>query len=101
MGREYPDCQLREIVTLFALQARTKSVPAEVAMSERELFIAARKIPESERATWLDRECGDDTALRQRIDVLLRAFDQAGSLLEHPAIAVPPERVAEAVESEH
>src|SRR5262249_24793730 len=59
---------------------------------------AALKIPESERAAWLDRECGDDAALRQRIDVLLRAFDQAGSLLDHPAVAVPPERVAEALE---
>src|SRR5262249_8747833 len=29
--------------------------------------------------------------------VLLRAFDQAGSLLEHPAVAVAPERVAEAL----
>src|SRR5262249_25029850 len=65
---------------------------------ERELFIAAQKITEpTERAAWLDRECGDDAALRQRIDVLLRAFDQAGSLLEHPAVAVAPERVAAAL----
>src|SRR5262245_16182627 len=58
-------------------------------MSERDLFIAALKMPESaERAMWLDSECGDDVALRQRIDVLLRAFDNAGSLLENPAVSV-------------
>src|SRR5262245_25478431 len=58
-------------------------------MSERDLFIAALQIPEpAERSAWLDRECGGDSALRQRIDVLLQAFDKAGSLLENPAVAV-------------
>src|SRR6516225_1942789 len=58
-------------------------------MSERDLFIAALKIPEpAERSAWLDRECGGDAALRRRLDVLLQAFDKAGSLLEHPAAAV-------------
>jgi WD40 repeat protein/serine/threonine protein kinase/tetratricopeptide (TPR) repeat protein len=57
-------------------------------MSERDLFIAALKItPPAERAAWLDRECGGDAALRQRIDVLLQAFDKAGSLLENPVVA--------------
>jgi serine/threonine protein kinase/WD40 repeat protein len=83
-----PDWQLRDFATLFALQVRTKSVPAEAAMSERELFIAALRITDpAERTLWLDRECGGDAALRQRIDVLLRAFDKAGSLLENPAVA--------------
>jgi len=45
-------------------------------MSERDLFIAALKIPEPvERSGWLDRQCGGDAALRQRIDVLLQAFE--------------------------
>src|SRR6516162_3587485 len=58
-------------------------------MSERDLFIAALKItPPAERSAWLDRECGGDAALRQRIDVLLQAFDKAGSLLENPVVAV-------------
>src|SRR5436190_16925936 len=85
------DWQLREIVALFALQARTRPVLAEATMSERDLFIAALQITEpAERAAWLDRECGDDAALRQRIDVLLHAFDNAGSLLENPVVAVGP-----------
>src|SRR5262245_58147887 len=54
-------------------------------MTERDLFIAALKITDhAERSAWLDRECGDDSALRQRLDVLLLAFDKAGSLLENP-----------------
>src|SRR4029077_18255292 len=80
---------LREIFALFALKARAKPVFAEAIMSERDLFIAALKITEpAERNAWLDRECGDDVALRQRIDVLLHALDEAGSLLENPADAV-------------
>src|SRR3989442_910065 len=50
---------------------------------------ALTRLAETEpRTAWLDRECGDDVALRQRIDVLLRAFDKAGSLLDNPAVAV-------------
>src|SRR5262249_48547919 len=60
-------------------------------MSERDLFIAALRIPEpAERSAWLDRECGGDAALRQRIDVLLQAFAKAGSLLENPVVTVGP-----------
>jgi tetratricopeptide (TPR) repeat protein/serine/threonine protein kinase len=76
---------------LFALVARSKSVHAEVTMSERDLFIAALQFaPPQERSAWLDRECGGDAARRQRIDVLLQAFDKAGSLLENPVAAVGP-----------
>src|SRR5437762_12703426 len=60
-------------------------------MSERDLFIAALKIPAlAERFAWLDRECAGDAALRLRLDVLLQAFDKAGSLLENPVVAVGP-----------
>jgi eukaryotic-like serine/threonine-protein kinase len=60
-------------------------------MSERDLFIAALNITApAERSAWLDQECGGDAALRQRIDVLLQAFDKAGSLLEKPVVAVGP-----------
>ncbi|HEV8061686.1 MAG TPA: serine/threonine-protein kinase [Gemmataceae bacterium] len=57
-------------------------------MCERDLFIATLKITgQGERSAWLDRECASDAALRQRMDVLLQAFDKAGSLLENPLIA--------------
>ncbi|HVJ83109.1 MAG TPA: serine/threonine-protein kinase, partial [Planctomycetia bacterium] len=62
-------------------------------MSERDLFIAALQIAEpAERSAWLDRECGDDALLRQRLDQLLDAFEKAGSLLDSPFAADAPTR---------
>src|SRR5262245_12001686 len=64
-------------------------------MSERDLFIAALQISDPvQRSDWLGRECGDDAALRQRIEVLLQALDKAGSLLDNPVV-VPPANVGE------
>ena len=55
-------------------------------MNEYELFVAALQIADpAERSAYLDRACGDDDALRRRIDVLLKAFAQAGDFLERPA----------------
>src|SRR5262249_2832479 len=42
-----------------------------------------------ERAAWLDRECGDDAVLRQRLGVLLQALGKAGNLLENPVVPPP------------
>src|SRR5262249_38734543 len=39
----------------------------------------------AERSAYLDRACAGETALRQRVDVLLAAFAQAGSFLQPPA----------------
>jgi serine/threonine protein kinase/tetratricopeptide (TPR) repeat protein len=59
-------------------------------MGERDLFIAALQISDPvQRSVWLDRECGADAALRRRIEVLLQALDEAGSLLDNPVV-VPP-----------
>jgi eukaryotic-like serine/threonine-protein kinase len=83
-----PDCA--KSISFSHYQRGQAGLP-EVSMSERDLFIAALQIKEPvERSAWLDRECGGDTALRQRIDVLLQALDKAGSLLESPAVAVGP-----------
>src|ERR1019366_7649719 len=62
---------------------------------DRELavFNAARRLPVSERAAYLDEACAGDAALRQRIEELLQASDEAGNFLENPA-AVPPEGTA-------
>jgi serine/threonine protein kinase len=53
------------------------------------VFGAARRLPASERAAYLDEACAGDAALRQRIEELLQASDEAGNFLENPA-AVPP-----------
>jgi WD40 repeat protein/serine/threonine protein kinase/Flp pilus assembly protein TadD len=52
-------------------------------MKAEEIFLAAveKKSP-GERAAYLDRACGDDTALRAEVEGLLKAHDGAGSFLE-------------------
>src|SRR5262245_54915916 len=56
-------------------------------MNERDIFIAAlEKTGPVERSAYLDQACGGDTALRRRVEVLLRASDQAGDFLETPAV---------------
>ncbi len=49
------------------------------------LFNAALDVPDpADRAALLDRECGDDKELRQRLDDLLVAYDQPAGALERP-----------------
>src|SRR5262249_7596378 len=56
---------------------------------EREIFMEAwpREDPE-DRRMYLERECGDDAVLRDRVLALLGAFDRAGRFLLEPA--APP-----------
>jgi serine/threonine protein kinase len=51
-------------------------------MTERELFEAALEVPPEDRAAHLDRICGTDPAVRQRLENLLRKHDQAKGFLE-------------------
>jgi serine/threonine protein kinase len=48
---------------------------------EELLFGLALTKPASERAAWLDRECGDDSALRGRLEALLEAHEQSHASL--------------------
>jgi len=48
---------------------------------EELLFQLALLKPAAERAAWLDRECGEDKALRARIEALLAAHEQTEGLL--------------------
>jgi len=57
---------------------------------EELLFQLALTKPVAERATWLDRECGDDKALRARLAVLLAAHEQPDSALADPPAAAAP-----------
>jgi hypothetical protein len=44
----------------------------------KSLFLAASDLADpAERATYLDRECGDDAELRARVEALLRVNDAA------------------------
>jgi WD40 repeat protein/serine/threonine protein kinase len=58
-------------------------------MTERDIFIGALQNEDpGRRRAYLDRACGDDSALRQRVEVLLHVAEQAGSFLEPPAPAL-------------
>ncbi len=57
-------------------------------MNERDLFIAALQIDDAaDCAAYLDKACGGNAELRQRVEALLAAFGQAGSFLQQPAAA--------------
>src|SRR6516162_6399155 len=66
---------------------------------ERELavFSAARRLPAGERAAYLDQTCAGEPALRQRVEELLRAGEDAQGFLNEPAAgAQRPEGVSAA-----
>src|SRR6185436_2095712 len=57
---------------------------------EELLFQLALTKPSTDRAAWLDRECGDDKILRQRLEALLAAHDQPDNLVPTQAEAARP-----------
>jgi serine/threonine protein kinase/tetratricopeptide (TPR) repeat protein len=57
-------------------------------MNEREMFEAALELPPKDRGAYLDGACGEDTALRERLEALLHKHDRAGSFLEKPELDV-------------
>ena len=56
---------------------------------ELTIFSAARSLPPSQRAAYLAQACGGNAALRQRIEELLAAGEEAGAFLANPAVAAP------------
>ena len=46
---------------------------------EEALFALALTKSAVERGAWLDRECGEDKALRQRVEALRAGHEQPGS----------------------
>src|SRR5437667_11505072 len=53
--------------------------------SEEELFEAALQLADpAERATYLQQACGDDLQLRQRVESLLAAHQEAGTFIDEP-----------------
>jgi hypothetical protein len=68
--------------------ANELSANGELAMSERDIFTAARGITDPEaRAVFLAGACGGDAALRQRVETLLRADATPDSFLDVPVVA--------------
>jgi serine/threonine protein kinase/tetratricopeptide (TPR) repeat protein len=59
---------------------------SEPSHREEEIFEAASKLPAGEREAYLLEACAGDTALRQRIEGLLKAQDEAGGFMQEPAV---------------
>ena len=57
---------------------------------QENLFAQALLLREEEWVAFLDRECGANAALRQRLEALLRAHQAAGQFLDEPATPVRP-----------
>jgi serine/threonine protein kinase/tetratricopeptide (TPR) repeat protein len=56
----------------------------------KEIFLAAvEQTHPQEREACLRQACGDDAALRRRVEAMLRRHEQAGSLLDRPAFEAP------------
>jgi len=49
------------------------------------VFSAARRLPAAERAAYLADACAGDATLRERVEELLRASQEAGAFLQDPA----------------
>src|SRR6516225_4737913 len=59
---------------------------------ERQLFVRALEKPVGEpRAAFLDGACGENAALRGRLEALLKKFESLGTFLEEPAVSAPDE----------
>ncbi len=54
-------------------------------MNEETLFHLAREKPPDQRSAFLDEVCASDTALRQRLEILLAAHEHPGSFLQSAA----------------
>src|SRR6266568_4725277 len=51
---------------------------------EAALFDAVLQLPPEQRPGYLDQACGDDAALRQRIEALLKAGELTNGFLDQP-----------------
>src|SRR6516165_10049164 len=64
-------------------------------MNVEALFAEAlAKNTAEERAAYLDEVCGQDAALRSRVETLLSSHESAGSFLDKPAIQAAAEQLA-------
>jgi serine/threonine-protein kinase len=62
-------------------------------MTEREIFVEAFQEPDLiARRAFLDRACEGDTALRARVEALLKKAAEAGRFLEDPPAGPRPDR---------
>src|SRR5262245_36854879 len=64
------------------------SMPMSIDLAKaKAIFLLAAEQPAESRQAFVAEACGDDAALRQHVEVLLKAHNQAGSFLEKGALA--------------
>src|SRR5215207_9040719 len=61
----------------------------------KELFHSALERTAEERPAFLAEACGNDTALRAKVEALVAADEQPGSFMDAPAYAVAAEMLTE------
>src|SRR5258706_7399141 len=61
------------------------SNPSDREDRELTVFSAARRLPAEARVAYLDEACAGEAALRQRVEELLQASEEAGAFLQAPA----------------
>ena len=59
-------------------------------MNEQDIFDAALELDADRRAAYLDKACGTDAELRQRIDTLLQCHEQTGAFIDKLAVEIVP-----------
>lgn len=64
----------------------------------KEIFEGALSRDGVERQAFLDRECGNEPALRGEVESLLRSYEVAGSFMEAPAVAHAADSLAGAAQ---
>ena len=57
--------------------------------AEAAILNAALELRPDQRASYLERACGNDIALRRQVEALLQAHEQAGKFLAEPPAALP------------
>src|SRR4051812_31279268 len=72
-----------------------------VKKNARDIFLEALERAPADRVAYLDEACGDDAAVRQRVEALLRANDDPGAFLSEvkPGVGdapLPPPRTGDA-----
>ncbi len=64
----------------------------EAKPSEETLFEAVSQLPAEKRGAYLAGACGADAALRERLEILLRAHDRASNFMTEPAAPAVPRK---------
>jgi serine/threonine protein kinase/tetratricopeptide (TPR) repeat protein len=71
-------------------------MPVDVNAAKAIFMTALEKMEPAERAAYIGEACGNDDALRQRVEILLKAHDDPGSFMKSP-VAGPAAAVVDSI----